>query len=94
MTTRKRMTKKERRDKFLAKMIYNSSAMVFYAIGGGIVGILSALIPHLIAPELDFYTYLIWVMIVAFIGICILAVVACLVKMGVYKLLCMITRSK
>ena len=41
-----RMTKKQRRDKAIAKMIYNIGSMAMFLIGGGIVGAASALIPY------------------------------------------------
>lgn len=89
-----RMTKKQRRDKAIAKMIYNIGSMAMFLIGGGIVGATSALIPYWINPSLDFYDYLIWVIIAAFIGMCIMAALAYPIKCGVYKILCKITGSK
>lgn len=89
-----RMTKKQRRDKAIAKMIYNAGSMALFIIGGGIIGVLATLIPYWINPSMNFYDYLIWVIIAAFVGMCIMAALAYPIKCGIYKILCMITGSK
>lgn len=96
--TTHRMSNRERkairRDKFLAKAIYNTGALIVYLVLGAAVGVGAAFIPHLINPALGFYDHLIWGMITAFILISPAVLIGYGIKVGVYKLLCMITRSK
>lgn len=96
--TTRRMSNREhkaiRRDKFLAKAIYNTGALIVYVILGAAVGAGAAFIPHLINPGLDFYDHLIWGTITAFVLMFPAVLIGYGIKVGVYKLLCMITRSK
>ena len=95
-TTRRmnRERKVIRRDKFLAKAIYNTGALIVYLVLGAAVGASAAFIPHLINPGLDFYDHLIWGMITAFVLMFPAVLIGYGIKMGVYKLLCKITHSK
>ena len=96
--TTRRMSNRERkairRDKFLAKAIYNTGALIMYIILGAAVGAGAAFIPHLVNPGLGFYDHLIWSMIVAFILMFPAVLIGYGIKVGVYKLLCKITHSK
>lgn len=96
--TTRRMSNRERkairRDKFLAKVLYNTGALIVYVILGAAVGAGAAFIPHLINPGLDFYDHLIWSMITAFVLMFPAVLIGYGIKTGVYKLLCKITHSK
>ena len=92
-TTHRRLTKKERRDKTIAKIIYNLGVGICSIIGGGLIGALVPLTVYAIAPGLDFNDFLIFVIIGCFIGMCIMACLGYFLKKGVYKLLCKITEK-
>ena len=96
--TTRRMSNKERkalhRDRFLAKVIYNTGALIIYVILGAAVGAGAAFIPHLVNPGLGFYDHLIWSMITAFTLMFPAVLIGYGIKVGVYKILCAITHSK
>lgn len=84
---------KKYRDRFIAKSIYNIGTFIFWVIGGALDALIAAFLPHLLFPNVDFYTYLSMALVTAFLAIFPVAVLGCLVKMGIYKILCMLTRK-
>ena len=84
---------KKYRDRFIAKSIYNVGTFIFWVIGGALDALIAAFLPHLLFPNIGFYPYLGMAMITAFLAIFPVAVLGCLAKMGIYKILCFITRK-
>lgn len=81
------------RDKFIAKSIYNVGAFIFWVIGGMLDAIIATFVPHLLFPNVEFHIYCAMVLVTAFIAIFPVAVLGCLAKMGIYKILCFLTRK-
>ena len=81
------------RDKFLAKCIYNICAFLFYLLGGAFVGTIAAVVPHVLFPNVEFHIYLAMCLVTAFIAIFPAVVLGYLVRVGIYKILCAITKK-
>lgn len=82
------------RNQFLAKVIYNVIAFVYYVLAG--MGVAAACVfgTHALLPNIDFYTFLALIMVEMIPGLCIITLGAYAGKVGIYKLLCKITGSK
>ena len=84
---------KKHRDQFIAKSIYNVGAFIFWVIGGMLDAIIATFVPHLLFPNVEFHIYCAMVLVTAFIAIFPVAVLGCLAKMGIYKILCASTKK-
>ena len=84
---------KKYRDRFIAKSIYNVGAFIFWVIGGALDALIAVFLPHLLFPNVEFHIYCAMVLVTGFIAIFPVVVLGCLAKMGIYKLLCMLTRK-
>ena len=81
------------RNQFLAKVIYNVMAFIYYLLAG--MGVAAACVfgTHALLPNIDFYSFLALIMVEMIPGLCIIALGAYVGKVGIYKLLCMLTRK-
>ena len=81
------------RNQFLAKVIYNVMAFIYYLLAG--MGVAAACVfgTHALLPNIDFYSFLAIIMVEMIPGLCIIAIGAYAGKVGIYKLLCMLTRK-
>lgn len=85
---------KKRIEKLLAKAIYNVVGMAYYIIAGGLMATLCCLGTHALFPDMEFYTFLVVVMVEMYMGLFIIAGGAYVGKRIIYMILCKITGSK
>ena len=81
------------RNQFLAKVIYNVMAFIYYLLAG--MGVAAACVfgTHALFPNIDFYSFLALIMVEMIPGLGIIALGAYAGKVGIYKILCMLTRK-
>lgn len=81
------------RNQFLAKCIYNVMAFVYYVLASMAIVTLCVIGTHTLLPNINFYTFLALIMVEMIPGLGIIAIGAYASKVGIYKLLCMLTRK-
>ena len=82
---------KKYRNQFLAKCIYNVIAFVYYVLASMAVVAVCVIGTHTLLPNINFYTFLALIMVEMIPGLGIIAIGAYAGKVGIYKLLCMLT---
>ena len=85
---------KKYRNQFLAKVIYNVMAFIYYLLASIAVVVACVLGTHALLPNINFYIFLALIMVEMIPGLCIIAIGAYISKIGIYKLLCKITGSR
>lgn len=81
------------RNQFLAKVIYNVMSFTYYVLASVALGVVCVLGTHALLPNIGFYGFLALIMVEMIPGLCLIALGAYAGKVGIYKLLCMLTRK-
>lgn len=81
------------RNQFIAKVIYNVMAFIYYLLASMAVLAVCVFGTHALLPNIGFYGFLALIMVEMIPGLFIIAIGAYVGKVGIYKLLCMLTRK-
>lgn len=84
---------KKYRNRFLAKCIYNVGAFMYYVLAVTVIAAACILGTHALFPDMNFYKFLALIMVEMIPGMCLIALGAYAGKIGIYKILCFLTRK-